>query len=245
MKFLAQLGAYLVFVRKVFTKPEKWRLFFKSTLTELDKLGFNSVSLVVIISFFIGAALTLQTAYNMNNPLMPRYLIGFLTRETLLLEFSSTVISLILVGKIGSSIASEIGTMKITEQIEALETMGVASESYLIAPKLAATLFINPVLYIFSVFIGIIGGLVTGVLSGVVNFSEFVSGVQFMFNDYYVVYSVIKTLFFAFIFTTIPAYYAYNVKGGSLEVGQASTKSVVHSSIAILATNLILTKLLL
>lgn len=149
----------------------------------------------------------------MQSPLLPRYLIGYLTRETMLLEFSSTIVSLILAGKIGSNIASEIGSMRITEQIEALETMGVNSVSYLVGPKILASLVINPILYIFSVFIGILGGIISGLISGVVNFEDFVYGLHFSFNPYYVTYSIVKTLFFAFIFTSIPAFYGYYVQG--------------------------------
>lgn len=245
MKFLYRLGAYLLFMRRVFSRPEKRRVYAKELVSEFEKLGLNSIVLVVIISFFIGAVLTLQTAYNMANPLLPRYLIGYLTRETLLLEFSSTIVSLILAGKIGSNIASEIGSMKITEQIEALETMGVNSVSYLVAPKIVASFVINPVLYIFSVFIGILGGLFSGIFSGVVNFEDFIYGLHFTFNPYYVTYSIIKTIFFAFIFTSIPAFYGYSVQGGALEVGKAGTKAVVDSSIAILIVNLVLTQIML
>ena len=166
----------------------------------------------------------------MQSPLLPRYLIGYLTRETMLLEFSSTIVSLILAGKIGSNIASEIGSMRITEQIEALETMGVNSVSYLVGPKILASLVINPILYIFSVFIGILGGIISGLISGVVNFEDFVYGLH---------------LFFAFIFTSIPAFYGYYVQGGAREVGKAGTKAVVDSSIAILTANLVLTQIML
>ena len=172
MKFLYKLGSYLIFIRKAFSRPEKRSVYTKEVIVEFEKLGLNSIVLVVIISFFIGAVLTLQTAYNMQSPLLPRYLIGYLTRETMLLEFSSTIVSLILAGKIGSNIASEIGSMRITEQIEALETMGVNSVSYLVGPKILASLVINPILYIFSVFIGILGGIISGLISGVVNFEE-------------------------------------------------------------------------
>lgn len=245
MKFLYRLGQYLLFIRKAFSRPEKRSVYLRELILELEKLGLNSIMLVAIISFFIGAVLTLQTAYNMQSPLLPRYLIGYLTRETMLLEFSSTIVSLILAGKIGSNIASEIGSMKITEQIEALETMGVNSVSYLVGPKIIASLIINPTLYIFSVFIGIIGGIVSGIMSGVVNFDDFIYGLHFSFNPYYVTYSIIKTLVFAFIFTSIPAFYGYYVQGGALEVGKAGTKAVVDSSIAILTANLILTQIML
>lgn len=245
MKYLNTLGEYLLFIRRAFSRPEKPSVYLRELILEFEKLGLNSITLVMIISFFIGAVLTLQTAYNMQSPLLPRYLIGYLTRETMLLEFSSTIVSLILAGKIGSNIASEIGSMKITEQIEALETMGVNSVSYLVGPKILASFVINPVLYIFSVFIGILGGIISGILSGVVNFEDFIYGLHFSFNPYYVTYSIVKTVFFAFIFTSIPAFYGYNVRGGALEVGKAGTRAVVDSSIAILTVNLILTQIML
>ncbi|MDR0765592.1 MAG: ABC transporter permease [Odoribacteraceae bacterium] len=245
MKFLETIGAYLLFLRRIFARPERRRVFLREMTNELEKLGLNSIVLVMIISFFIGAVLTLQTAYNMSNPLLPRYLIGYLTRETLLLEFSSTIVSLILAGKIGSNIASEIGTMRITEQIDALEAMGVNSVSYLVGPKIAAALVINPVLYVFSVFIGIIGGFLAGLGAGSVNYDDYLNGLHFEFTPYYVTYSIVKTLFFAFIFTSIPAFYGYTTRGGALEVGRASTRAVVDSSIAILVVNLVLTKILL
>ncbi|MDR0545141.1 MAG: ABC transporter permease [Odoribacteraceae bacterium] len=245
MKILENIGAYLLFIKKVFARPERRQVFLRELTNELEKLGLNSIVLVIIISFFIGAVLTLQTAYNMSNPLLPRYLIGYLTRETLLLEFSSTIVSLILAGKIGSNIASEIGTMRITEQIDALEAMGVNPVSYLVGPKIAAALVINPALYIFSVLVGITGGFIAGLSAGSVNYDDYINGLHFEFNPYYVTYSIIKTLAFALIFTTIPAYYGYNTRGGALEVGRASTKAVVDSSIAILVANLVLTKILL
>ena len=241
MKALNRIGEYILFMGRIFTKPEKKRVYLKELVNELEKLGLNSIVLVAIISFFIGVVLTLQTAYNMSSPLLPRYLIGYLTRETLLLEFSSTIVSLILAGKIGSNIASEIGSM----QIEALEVMGVNTVSYLVGPKIAAALVVNPILYIFSVFIGIIGGIASGIATGVVNYDDYIHGLHFSFNPYYVTYSIIKTLFFAVIFTSIPAFYGYSVQGGALEVGKASTKAVVDSSIAILLVNVILTKILL
>lgn len=245
MKFLSVFGKYLLFIKRIFVKPEKWSVYRKALILEFEKLGLNSIVLVIIISFFIGAVLTLQTSYNMDNPLFPRYLIGYLTRETLLLEFSSTIVSLILAGKIGSNISSEIGTMRITEQIDALEVMGINSIAYLVGPKIAAAFIINPILYIFSVFIGIIGGIVTGMMSGVVNFDDFIYGLHFSFKAYYVGYSIVKTIFFAFIYTSIPAFYGYYVQGGALEVGRAGTRAVVDSSIAILTMNLILTQILL
>ncbi|MGL5682742.1 MAG: MlaE family ABC transporter permease [Marinifilaceae bacterium] len=245
MRILSTFGKYLLFVRRGIAKPEKIGVYRRELIAEFEKLGLNSILLVLIISFFIGAVLTLQAAYNMDNPIYPRYLISFLTRETLLLEFSSTIVSLILAGKIGSNISSEIGTMRITEQIDALEVMGINSVAYLVMPKVVAGFVINPVLYIFSVFVGIIGGFITTWAGDIVNAEDFVYGLHFSFREYYIWYSIVKTLFFAFIFTSIPAFYGYYVQGGALEVGKAGTRAVVDSSIAILTVNLILTQIML
>ncbi len=193
----------------------------------------------------MGAVVALQTSYNMNNPLLPDYLIGYGTRESMLLEFSSTIVSLILAGKVGSSIASEIGTMRATEQIDALDVMGINSANFLALPKITASLFINPFLYVLSAFIGITGGLVASVATGATGMQDFIHGARHDFHPHYISYSLIKMLFFAFIITSVASYYGYHVKGGSLEVGKASTKAVVHSSILILITNLVLTQILL
>ena len=193
----------------------------------------------------MGAVITLQTAYNTENPIYPTYLIGLGCRDSIILEFSSTISALILAGKVGSNIASEIGTMRVTEQIDALEMMGVNSASYLILPKIIATLLFNPFLTLLSIFIGIIGGWAAGTFSGVVTSEDFIYGIQYAFIPYYIVYSLIKTLFFAFIMTSVSAFQGYYVDGGSLEVGRASTKAVVFSSVLILLFNVILTQLLL
>lgn len=245
MRYLTTLGRFGIFIHKVFSKPERGKMVIKEVWKEMNKLGVNSISLVIIISFFIGAVITLQTAYNMESPLLPRYLIGYLTRESMLLEFSSTIVSLILAGKIGSNIASEIGSMRITEQIDALELMGVNSASYLVFPKIIAVMCMNPILYILSAFVGIIGGIIAGSFGGVINIEDFIQGLNYSFNPYYVTYSMIKTVFFGFVITAIPAYYGYYVRGGALEVGRASTRAVVNSSIFVLLVNLILTQLLL
>lgn len=245
MKLIAKIGEYFYFLLKVLARPQKHAVFFKQWLLELYKLGVDSIGIVVIISFFMGAVLALQTAYNMTNPLLPDYLIGYGTRESMLLEFSSTIVSLILAGKVGSSIASEIGTMRSTEQIDALDVMGINSANFLALPKIAASLFINPVLYILSVFVGICGGLVASIASGANSLQDFVYGARYDFKPYFITYSMIKMLFFAFIITSVASYYGYHVKGGSLEVGRASTKAVVNSSILILITNLVLTQILL
>jgi phospholipid/cholesterol/gamma-HCH transport system permease protein len=244
-KFLTQLGSYFLLLKKVFTKPEKTVVYYNQTMSELVYLGLNSIGIVTLISFFMGAVITLQTAYNTENPIYPTYLIGLGCRDSILLEFSSTIVALILAGKVGSNIASEIGTMRVTEQIDALEIMGVNSASYLILPKIVATLLFNPFLTLISISVGILGGWMAGTLSGVITSEDFIYGIQYAFIPYYITYALIKTLFFAFIITSVSAFQGYYVEGGSLEVGQASTKAVVYSSVLILLSNVILTQLLL
>ena len=245
MSFVENVGKYVLFLNRVFSKPERGRVFFTQVIREIYKLGVNSVGIVVIISVFMGAVISLQTAYNLVNPLLPDYLVGYTTRESMILEFSSTIVGLILAGKVGSNIASEIGSMRVTEQIDALEIMGVNSASYLVFPKIIAAVFINPFLYVLSVFVGIAGGLLASSMTGAVSIPDFLYGVQFGLIPYYITYSLIKTLVFAFIITSIPSFYGYYVSGGALEVGRASTKAVVNSSILILLANLILTQILL
>lgn len=245
VRFLSGFGSYWMLLGKVFSRPEKTNIYYKQTVKEVISLGIRSIGIVTIISFFMGAVITLQTAYNTENPIYPTYLIGLGCRDSILLEFSSTIVALILAGKVGSNIASEIGTMRVTEQIDALELMGVNSASYLILPKIVATLLFNPFLTLISIIVGIVGGWIAGTASGVITSQDFIYGIQYSFIPYYVTYAIIKTLFFAFIITSISAYQGYYVEGGSLEVGRASTKAVVYSSVTLLLFNVILTQLLL
>mgnify|MGYP001362383230 CR=1 FL=1 len=245
LKFLSSFGRYWLLLGKVFSKPEKTEVYYKQTTKELISLGLRSIGITIIISFFMGAVITLQTAYNTENPIYPTYLIGLGCRDSILLEFSSTIVALILAGKVGSSIASEIGTMKVTEQIDALELMGVNSASYLILPKIIASLVFNPFLTLISIIVGICGGWLAGTLSGVISSQDFIYGIQYAFIPYYIVYGLIKTVFFAFIIASVSSFQGYYVEGGSLEVGRASTKAVVYSSVMILLFNVILTQLLL
>jgi len=245
MKLFYHIGRYFLLMSHVFSKPDKYRVFYKQTIREIESLGIDSIGIVTIISVFMGAIITIQTAYNTDNPLYPSYLIGLTVRDTLLLEFSSTIIALILAGKIGSNIASEIGTMRITEQIDALEIMGVNSANYLILPKIIAAIFFLPFLTIISIFIGLFGGWIAGVSTGVVSTQDYIYGIQYAFTPYYIIYGLIKVSVFAFIITSISSYYGYYSHGGSLEVGKSSTLAVVNSSIFILVFNLILTQLLL
>ena len=244
-KLFALVGQYFILMGKVFSRPEKLPIYRRRIIYEMDALGLNSIGLTAIISVFIGAVITLQMSINLESPFIPKYIIGYATRETMILEFSSTVVALILAGKVGSNIASEIGTMRITEQIDALEIMGVNSASYLILPKIVATVLFFPFLTILSILIGIAGGWMIAVFTGIMIPDDYVTRLLYDFKLYSIVYSLIKTCFFAFIITSVSAFYGYYAKGNSLEVGKASTRAVVASSIVIMIFNLILTQILL
>jgi len=245
MDWFFHIGRYFWMISRVFARPEKHKMYVRQLFHEIEGLGVNSVPIVVIISLFIGGILTIQLAYNMENPLLPSYMVGLGTRDTLILEFSSTILGLILAGKIGSNITSEIGSMKVTEQIDSLEVMGINSIGYLVLPKIIAVVFIFPFLVILSIFFGLIGGLIVGPSTGVISLTDYVDGIRYLFVPYYVTFSLIKSLFFGFLVASVPAYFGYFVEGGALEVGKASTKAVVNTNILILLFDLILTRLLL
>ena len=230
---------------RVFRIPDRQRMFWQQYSRELEKQGLQSLPIVIIISLFIGAILTIQAKINTENPLLPTYTVGLLTRETLLLEFSSTILCLILAGKVGSNIASEIGTMRITEQIDAMEIMGVNSANYLILPKILAFMTMMPLLVILSTTIGLIGGWAVGYFTDIITVADYMVGIQYAFNPYYVWYGIIKSLFFAFVIASLSSYYGYTVHGGALDVGKASTNAVVNSNIIILLLDLALSRLLL
>jgi phospholipid/cholesterol/gamma-HCH transport system permease protein len=244
MNGLEQVGKYFELLRRVFSRPERHSLYVRQIFNEIDNLGVKSVGIVTVISIFMGGIMTLQVAYNLKNPLLPVYLIGLGTRDTLILEFSSTILALIMAGKIGSNITSEIGSMKVTEQIDSLEIMGVNSAGYLILPKIVAVVLMFPVLYIFSVFFGLIGGLIVGPAVGAVTATDYLNGIQYLFTPYYVTYSLIKCLVFGFLISSISAFFGYTVEGGAFDVGTASTRAVVNTNIMILVWDLILTQLL-
>lgn len=242
---IRHFGAYLILMTQVFRRPDKPKVFWRQFLVELQSLGIDSLGIVAIISVFMGAVVALQTAFNIDSPLIPAYTVGFTTRQSMILEFSPTVIGLILAGKVGSRIASEIGTMRVTEQIDALQIMGVNSANFLILPKTAAAVFINPFLIIISMFLGILGGWLACTTSGVISSEDYVVGIRAWFDPYTITYALIKTVVFAFLIVTVSSYHGYRISGGALEVGRASTKAVVYSSILIIIFNLILTQLLL
>lgn len=245
MRILEELGRYFILMKKVFAIPEKRGIFGRRVLFEMESLGFNSIGITAIISIFMGAVITLQMSINLESPFIPKYLIGYATRESMILEFSSTVVALILAGKVGSNIASEIGTMRITEQIDALEIMGVNSANYLILPKIIATVFFFPFLTIMSIIIGSAGGYFVAMFTGILQPQTYIDGLMYDFKLFSIVYSLIKISVFAFLITSISGFYGYFAQGNSLEVGRASTRAVVISSIMILIFNLILTQLIL
>lgn len=230
---------------KVINKPKKWSFFYKNLKKEIETIGIDSIGIVVIISFFIGAVIAIQTALNLENPLIPRYYIGLATRDSMILEFCSTMVALILAGKVGSNIASEIGTMRITEQIDALDVMGINSSEFLILPKITAAIIFNQLLYFISIIVGLFGGYVVALFTDIVDPADYLYGLHYWYQPYYIFYSYIKTIVFAFIITSVSAYHGYYVKGGAREVGKASTQAVVRSSIIIIVFNLILTQLML
>ncbi|MDE5774433.1 MAG: ABC transporter permease [Muribaculaceae bacterium] len=238
-------GRYCRFITEVFRVPDKWKVFFQSLSSEISKLGVDSIPLVIVISLFIGAVICIQMTINIVSPLIPSYSTGLATREILILEFSSTMMCLILAGKVGSNIASEIGTMRVTEQIDAMEIMGVNSANFIVLPKIIGFILFVPVLCVLSMFFGLVGGWFIAQFTSMLTVDNYIFGIQSFFNEWYVWYGIIKTVVFAYIITSVAAFYGYYVKGGALEVGKASTNAVVASSILILLADVILTKLLL
>lgn len=243
--FIYETGRYILFLKKVFRKPEKWRLSARQFILEADKLVLNSIPLIALISVFIGAVLVIQTANNMTSPFLPKMYIGYMTRESLVLEFCSTMICLILAGKIGSNISSEIGTMRITEQIDAMEMMGINSANFLVMPKILSTTVLNPLLTLMSIFMGLLGGYLIIHFTGMIKISDYLHGIRFAFNGFYITYSLVKTAVFSFIISSVSSYYGYYAKGGSLGVGKSSTKAIVVASAMILIFNLIITRIML
>ena len=245
MNFFQQTGRYLLFMWQVLSKPEKRKVFYKQLMTEFYAIGVDSFGIVVIISVFMGAVVSILVAYNLDNPLIPMKMIGYSTREMAILEFSPTMISLILAGKVGSSIASQVGTMRVTEQIDALEIMGINPANFLVFPKLIAAILIHPALIVFSMVVSIFGGYIVASLTNLFTPDEYIQGLRSWFDAFTVFYALIKTVVFAIIIVSIAGFQGYIIKGGSIEVGRASTKAVVYASILIIVFNLILTQTIL
>ncbi len=244
-KSLKHLGAYTLLMHKTFSRPKRWNMFYRSLVRDIMQLGVDSLPIVFIISFFIGAVITIQLSINISSPLVPKFTIGFSAREIILLEFSSTVMCLILAGKVGSSIASELGTMRVTEQIDAMEIMGINSANFLILPKIVGLMLFIPLLSIFSMITGIIGGYLASFMTDKLLTKDFIYGLQFLFHPEYIMHSIIKSLVYAFLISSTSSYFGYTVKGGALQVGSASTNAVVRSSVLILLFDMILTNLML
>ena len=245
MNYLENIGKYFIMLGRVFKKPQRSKVFYEALLREIEDLGLKSLGIIMFISFFIGGVIALQTALNLESPFIPKSLIGFAAKRSIILEFAPTFCSIILAGKVGSYITSSIGSMRVTEQIDALEVMGINSLNYLVLPKILATIFFYPFLISLGMFLGILGGWVSGVLSGLFSGTEYIVGLQTDFNPFLLTYAMIKTLFFAFLIATVPSYHGYYVKGGSIAVGRASTQSVVWTTILIVIANYFLTQLLL
>ncbi|MFS1772664.1 MlaE family ABC transporter permease [Prevotella histicola] len=243
-KWLNTFGKYLMLMGRTFSRPERMRMFLKRYVKEMSQLGVDSIGIVLLISFFIGAVICIQIKLNVQSPWMPHWVSGYVTREIMLLEFSSSIMCLILSGKVGSNIASELGTMRVTQQIDALEIMGINSASYLILPKTLGLITIMPFLVIFSAATGIVGAYATAYLGHIITPTDLTAGIQHNFNPWFMWMSIIKGIFFAFIISTVSSYMGYTVKGGSVEVGKASTDAVVSSSVLILFSDVFLTQML-
>jgi phospholipid/cholesterol/gamma-HCH transport system permease protein len=245
MTLFNHIGKYFMLMRAAMRRPEKWGLLLRMTVQEIDKIGIQSVGIVSLLALFMGAVICLQTAAQIDSGWIPLYTIGFTVRQTMILEFAPTMIPVIMAGKVGSNISSEIGTMRISEQIDALDIMGVNSAGYLILPKIIGAVVIFPFLIIGGMFLGIAAGAMIGEVAGVISFADYEVGIQYDFRPFQVAYALIKTTVFAFIIVTVSAYTGYYTRGGALEVGRASTQAVVYSIVLIMITNLVLTELLL
>ncbi|HBR55056.1 MAG TPA: ABC transporter permease, partial [Flavobacteriaceae bacterium] len=239
MSYLEDIGSYFLMLKRTFGSFTKRSVLKELILKEIDDLIIGSLGIVAFISFFVGGVIAIQTALNVDNPIIPKSLIGFATRQSIVLEFAPTFISIIMAGKVGSFITSSIGSMRVTEQIDALEVMGINSLNYLVFPKIVALLFF-PFVIALSMFLGILGGLVAGVYGGFTTLTDFTTGLQDDFDTFHLVYAFIKTFVFAFILATVPSWQGFYMKGGALEVGKASTNSFVWTSVLIILTNFII-----
>lgn len=245
MNYIEHIGKYFMMLKQVFSKPQKTRVFYEALMREIDELGLKSLGIIMFISFFIGGVISLQTALNLESPFIPKSLIGFAAKRSIILEFAPTFCSIILAGKVGSYITSSIGTMRVTEQIDALEVMGINSLNHLVLPKVISTVVFYPFLIALAMALGIFGGWTAGILSGLFSGFDYILGLQTDFDPFLITYAMIKTLVFAFIIATVPSYHGYYVKGGSIAVGKASTQSVVWTIILIVVANYFLTQMLL
>ena len=243
-KWLTTFGKYLILMGRAFSRPERMRMFLKQYVKEMSQLGIDSIGIVLLISFFIGAVICIQMKVNIQSPWMPHWVAGYATREIMLLEFSSSIMCLILAGKVGSNIASELGTMRVTQQIDALEIMGVNSANYLILPKILGLVTIMPFLVIFSSALGVVGAYSTAYVGHIITPEDLTAGLQHDIVPWFLWTSIFKSLVYAYMITSVSSYFGYTVGGGSVEVGKASTAAVVNSSVLILFCDVFLTQLL-
>ena len=244
-KAFISVGEYFLFMKMVFKKPEKWKIFWRQFIIESDKLVLSSVLLVGVISLFIGGVLVIQTASNLENPIIDKMYIGYMVRESLVLEFCSTMVALILAGKMGSNISSEIGSMRITEQIDAMEMMGVNSAGFLVLPKVISSTILSPLLMLLSLALGLVGGWIVVAATNIIPPPSYITGIKAFYNGYYIFYSCFKMSLFCLMISSIAAFQGYYAKGGSLGVGRSSTRAIVVTSILILLADLIVTQLML
>ncbi|MGZ3838741.1 MAG: MlaE family ABC transporter permease [Flavisolibacter sp.] len=245
MSFFNEIGKYLLMIKGMFSKPENWKMYWKEFMHQCSEIGMGSLWIVVIISIFMGAVSTVQTAYQLTNPLIPKYTIAQVVRDTVILEFAPTLVSIVLAGVVGSKIAGELGNMRVSEQIDALEIMGINTKAYLVLPKIVAALVVIPMLIVIAAMLGIWGGKLAGTLSGIISGDEFDKGLFAGFLPYNVFFAMAKAYTFAFLISSIPAFFGYNVKGGALEIGRASTRAVVVTCVAVLFADYILAAILL
>jgi phospholipid/cholesterol/gamma-HCH transport system permease protein len=241
---LSTVGKFFLFIIKLFTRRETFKVYWRRFLDESISIGNNSIIIISIVALFIGAVTCVQTYANLVSPIIPKYLVSNIVRDMTLLELSSTFMCVVLAGKVGSNIAGELGTMRITEQIDALEVMGINSASYLVLPKVLASMFTFPMLAIISGFLGIFGGYIAGTLTGILTPEQYIYGIRFSFSPFNLNVAIIKAFVFGFLIATISAYKGYNTQGGALEVGQASTAAVTNSCIAVLIADYLLAELL-
>jgi len=245
IRVLEIVGEYFIFLGKVFRKPEKWKIFFKKLIFEMDAMGVGSLLIVSIISITLGSVITIQTALQIESSWVPAWTVGFTVRTSVVMELCPTIISLLLVGNLGSRITSEIGSMRVTEQIDALEVMGINPASFLVLPKIIASIIVNPLLIIFSIFFALFGGYLTVLLTNVVTMFDFIDGITSFFRMYDIYYALTKTTVFAFVMSSVCSFYGYRIEGGALELGKANTQGIVVASFVLLILNLVITQIML
>ena len=245
MGYLTTFGHYILMIKGMFTKPENFKMYWKELMHQCVEIGISSLGIVSIISVFMGAVSAAQTAYQLTNPLIPKSALAQIVRDTVILEFAPTLVCIVLAGVVGSKIAGELGNMRVSEQIDALEIMGINTKSYLVMPKVLGALITIPLLVIISMVLGIWGGRFASIMTDIVSSDTFDKGLLENFSAFSVTFALIKAYTFAFIISSIPAFYGYNVKGGALEIGRASTTAVVTSCILILFADYILAAIIL